>query len=761
MKPRSWNRPFPKRFLLGGEQRFSADHPQLNQGWIIRQTSAKAPFPTVGILPEPPEMKFQIIPRISSLSQSQNDPPPVDPTPKLERFSWDWIEFRSQPLKDLEIRSLLWAPDSGVICGESWINNLTDKKRIFALDLVCLLQTKGAGNQVILEKINGRPVLTGCLGDQHLVLLLAGNPTITEDPFPYLQNEISLVPHSEEKIHWICAKSDTKESAQDLLGNALQLDWSGEISRRKVAHQSQIKITTGDPDWDLIMALSQKQAQFIFHQITSREKLKTHQGENVTPIQGLMLLQSLENQTPEKVIKILDLIFNERIKPEIGGRVPDQGLTPPILAGELIWQIHRSGFASEIWSNYLPTAAGWLEDWFSPDLDKDGDGIPEVTHPRILDLVGTDTAFDLQSATNFIPYPFLESPGLGAILYNDLCKIEDLAKVSGSNSDYHFQEKKETLLNFLLESWNPERGEYQNRDSFSHAVVNGFNIIDELQPGLNILRADLPQPTRIGIIHHRSSADRIPGEYSIICHGLDWHGNYRIEELSSANFTWGKKSDSGIFESIYSKLEYCILNGEGQRGKISLVAPSTTNKDITQTLPFWAGIVPDDQTLDIIDNLLLDPDRHWSPYGFSSSPETGEPSTQLIWNLLLGQSLQTHGRSELAAELIGRWMAATIPVFERSGCSYPGYRVNSGQGIGIKDNPESLFPVRFFLQVLGVEFFEDGRLTIAGKNPFPWTVILNFRGLEIIRESDQTTIIRPGKETIILTDPDLFEIDLD
>ena len=267
MKPRSWNRPFPERFLLGGEQRFSVDLPQLNQGWIIRHTSANAPFPAVEILPEPPGMKFQIIPRISSLSQTQNDSLPVDPTLKLERFSWDWIEFRCQPLKDLEIRSLLWAPDSGVICGESWISNLTEQKRIVALDLVCYLQTLGAGNQITLEKINGRPVLTGCPGDQHLVLFLAGNPTITEDPFPYLQNEISLAPRNAGKVHWICAISDTKKSAQELLEKVLQLDWSGEISRRKVARQGQLKITTGDPDWDFILALSQKQAQIIFHQI--------------------------------------------------------------------------------------------------------------------------------------------------------------------------------------------------------------------------------------------------------------------------------------------------------------------------------------------------------------------------------------------------------------------------------------------------------------------------------------------------------------
>ena len=761
MKPRTWNRPLPKRFLLGGKQRFPSNRPQLNQGWIVRQTADKPPFPSVELLPETPGMKFQFYPRFNEHSRPKTDRLDFDSIPILEGFSWDWIEFSYHPLKDLVVRSLYWAPDSGVICGESWINNPTDSQRFITLDLVCLLQSQGAGNKITLEKIKGRPVLTGSLGDQHLVLFLAGNSGVAEDPFPTLQNEISLAPRSEEKIQWICAKSDTKINSQELLESALQLDWPGEISHRKVAHQSQVEITTGDPDWDLILALSQKQAQLIYHQISARENLKTPPGAEFTPIQALMLLQALENQTPEKVKNILDLVFKVRVQPELEGRVPDQGLTPPVLAGELLWQVHQTGFASEIWSSYLPTAAEWMENWFSPNLDKDGDGIPELTHPRILDLAGPFAAVVLRSASSFLPYPYLESPGLGALLYNDLCKIDDLAEVSGIDSDFNFREKRETIMNFLQESWNPEKGEYQNRDSRSHAVVDGFKIIDELQPGLNILRVDFPQPARIGIIHHRSAADRLPGDCRVICHGLDWRGNYRIEELSSLNLSWGKKFDLGISESIYSKLDYCILKGEGQKTKISLVAPSTVNKDITQALPFWAGIVPNDQTRDFIENLLLDPGRYWSPYGFCIFPEIGETSIQLFWNLLLGQSLREHGRSELAAELIRRWLSVIIPAFKRSGCSFPGYRVNTGEGIGLKDSLESLFPVRFFLQVLGVNFLHNDRLTIAGKNPFPWPVTLKYKDLEIIRESGQTTIIRSGKETLFLTETDPFQLDLD
>jgi len=697
-------------------------------------------------------MSFRFFPRFSELSQIQIDPVVFDPTPYLDSFSWDWIEFLYQPQKDLEVRSHYWTPDSGVICGESWINNLTGHHRVVVLDLVCLLQSQGVGNQITLGEIIGRPILTGCIGEQNLILFLAGNPNFREDPFPYLQTTLSLSPHGSEKVHWICIKSDTNNAAREVLESVLQLDWPGEISHRKVSLQSQLEITTGDPNWDFVLALSQKLAQSKYHQLIS--------GEEITPFQALMLFQSLDNKTPGSIKNILDLVFNDNVQNEPERKINEGDLTPPLLAAELLWQIHQAGFNSDVWSSYLPKAAGWLENWFSTSLDTDGDGIPELVHPLILDLPGSKTDDELLSGNNLILYPYLESPGLSALLYNDLCKIIDLNQILGSSANPHLQERKDTLSIFLEESWDPDKSEFQNRDGSSHSTVAGLNITENLQPGLNILRTDLTQPTRIGVLHHGSASDHVPEELIIIFHGLDWRGNYRIEELHSGNITWAEGTFWGISESVFSKLDYCILKGYNPEGDIRLINPSTSDSHITQLLPLWAGILPPGQIGDFIENILLDDGRYWSPYGFSSSPGPSRSTVQLTWNLLLGQTLLKFKKHDQAAELVRRWMAAIIPEIEHSGSLFPGYEVETGQGTGKKESLESLFPVSFFLQVLGINFFQDARLSIEGKNPFPWPVKLRYRGLTIMREKDQTLIIRPGRETIILTDPDKFLLDL-
>jgi len=311
MEPRTWNIPLPEKFLLRGEQRFLSDIPQLNQGWILRQTSDTPPVLGVELPKEIPGINFRFYPHFKEATLPQIEPQNHDPIPRLIGFSWDWIEFIYQPKKGLEVKSIYWSPDSRVICGESWISNRTNLERLVILDMVCMLQTQGAGNLINHEKINGRPLLTGSLGDQNIVLFLSGNPNFKEDPFPYLQTNLSLLPNSEDQIHWICIKSNSKQTSMELMERVLHFDSEGEISRRKIAQQSQMEIITGDPDWDFALSLSQKRAQLTYHTLVSPEDLKLSSEVELTPIQALMLLQSLDNQTADTVKDILELVFNQ------------------------------------------------------------------------------------------------------------------------------------------------------------------------------------------------------------------------------------------------------------------------------------------------------------------------------------------------------------------------------------------------------------------------------------------------------------------
>ncbi len=756
----NWNYPQPEKFLLGCGDLYSSKGSQLNQGWILPLTKANPFYPAVELINENPGITFQFFPRFNEPFRSQVKNTDYDPSLHLECFSWDWIEFKHHPLEDLEVKSIYWSPDPGVICGDSWITNHRDQNRDILQDIVCMLKMDGAGNLITSEKINGRSILTGNINNHNLVLFLAGNTYFKEDPSPFLQTKLTFTPNSTENVRWICISSNSKKAALESLENIIQLDWAGEISHRKVTHQSQLEIITGDPDWDFVLAMSQKQSILRYHQLAFQEKHNRPHDINISPIQALMLLQSRENQTSETASTILDLVFNQSSYSNPGRGNSNNNSSPPILAAELLWQIHRCNFSGDIWSNYLEKTTEWLEEWFSPGLDRDADGIPELNHPGILYVGGSDTPAELPSANQIISYPYLESPGLCAIIYNDICRIENLLQIFGNNSDHQTQERKKILSKFLQESWNIKDHEFQNRDSHSHQVVKGFDIFDNLHPGLNILRTDFSQASRIGILHHRQSADHTSEEFSIICHGLDRLGKYRIEEFNSGNFTWGGEFDWEISETVYSKLDYCILNTNAPNGQINLIAPTTSGKDIIQFLPLWAGVLPEDETRDILSRYYLTQNVTIPLLDSVLSLILGESTMQLFWNLLLGHSLLSVGWHHTAAELIGRWMAAIIPVLRQSGGFFPGYGSKTGTGKGIENSLESLFPVKFFLEVLGISFLQDNQLRIEGENPFPWPVTLKFKGYEIRREKHQTTITHSGKDTISLSESANFQIDL-
>ncbi len=77
----------------------------------------------------------------------------------------------------------------------------------------------------------------------------------------------------------------------------------------------------------------------------------------------------------------------------------------------------------------------------------------------------------------------------------------------------------------------------------------------------------------------------------------------------------------------------------------------------------------------------------------------------------------------------------------------------TGAGIGERNPLQGLAPLGLFLDVLGVEIQSPKRVTLSGKNPFPWPVTVKYRGLTVTRQAEQTVIVFPDGQTLTLNDP--------
>jgi hypothetical protein len=133
---------------------------------------------------------------------------------------------------------------------------------------------------------------------------------------------------------------------------------------------------------------------------------------------------------------------------------------------------------------------------------------------------------------------------------------------------------------------------------------------------------------------------------------------------------------------------------------------------------------------------------------------------QLPWNILLGKGLLAHDKKSLAAELFSKLMKTILINLDDSGCFFSAYDAKTGIGRGIRNSLEGLIPIGFFLQVLGIQIINEREIEIEGDHPFPWPVVLRYRGMVIHRDKGQTRIDFPGEKSKIIRSPDKKHIRL-
>jgi hypothetical protein len=128
-------------------------------------------------------------------------------------------------------------------------------------------------------------------------------------------------------------------------------------------------------------------------------------------------------------------------------------------------------------------------------------------------------------------------------------------------------------------------------------------------------------------------------------------------------------------------------------------------------------------------------------------------NTHLPWNNLIGEGLVNYGFREEAVNLFTRIMTAIVENLKQHQAFFQHYHSQTGQGIGEQNTLNGLPPLGLFLNILGINILSSKRVFLSGHNPFPMPVTIKFRGLTILRESNQTKITFPGGQTAVIRNP--------
>ncbi len=624
-------------------------------------------------------------------------------------------------------------------------------ERRITLDLVFHLQLL-KGNGLSHLEYSGKNLFYGQSEDQHTICFVSGGPSPDAGSIPCLSSHLTLLPDTKTQLRWITIQAVSKDLGMKKLMEVILFSWKDEISQENITRQDQLTISTGNANWDLVLKYSQCQAN---NYLTCLETIiPGSTSQTISPLEGLLLSGALYPLNPQNIQKILDSVFPSEIadnsEHKKGAsqyiRYPDYPFY-----GELIWQIQQDHDLGDQLVPLLQWIKSRISIWFEKKFDQDGDGIPEIDSSYFFKSWEYLFSHQFDPAENLGPNPNLESPGLSALLLNEINKLMDLSRLTDSSSTFSSLKKTgRRLIDHINSSWESDSKIYHLRDSSSHLSLESQVLREGLQSEFNIIGITFTQPSRIGIsFSSKNTSPQFP-EIELIIHGRDQNGNYRIEGISPSQIQWDQMTGWAYSHTIFSRLDYIFIQGVDEIN-VNVISPGSIQEDISLLFPLF-GKIPDANLAEIlIRETITNPDKFWSPFGIRSFPGSGREAIYLPWNYLIIQGLLNYGYKMIAADLFSRIMAAVETNFRTTGNLSGRIDSITGKGLDRQLTAEGLIPIKLLLQIAGIQISAQQDLIIKDEYPFSFPLRLKYRGTEIERNAEKTLITIPGKEPILHT----------
>jgi hypothetical protein len=323
----------------------------------------------------------------------------------------------------------------------------------------------------------------------------------------------------------------------------------------------------------------------------------------------------------------------------------------------------------------------------------------------------------------------------------------------------------DNLKTAVESSWDKASRVYHHWDMESHFSPIGEHLGQREGIGEITINRQFSQPVRLSI--RVDVEEEQPHHIKVFIHGIGLTGNPRIERLEWDQFHWQFTRGNISTDQVYNSIEYVEIVGVNENDKISVDVMDLSVIDQTLLLPLWAGIPDQIHASELVSHTILNEDIFWSSSGIKTCHNDSDQSeypynaVDIIWNSLIGEGLLRYGYRKEAAILVTKLMDVVISNLKSSNSFYNYFQSDSGKGIGERNCLGGLPPVGLFLKTLGVEIISPTKVHLEGSNPFPWPVILRFKGLVVQREKGKTKIVFPGGQSAIVKSPEKREVTLD
>ncbi len=732
---------------------------------------------------------MRLFPRFQHKDQWISDPKQFYAAPKVIRFHPNYLMVKFAPFSGTDVLAEYWVPSSQVLAGRLTFTNPDVVRESFQFEWIGLLNHLGDGQGMAVTEFGIQQVLEGKTSDLFPVCIMTGGPKPGSGPYAGLAFDVDLRPGDTQQFVWALATLDNPQASLALARLTTARAWEAEIARIELLDDSQsLSISTGNPEWDATISLSQRAANSLFFPANEHLPFQSfvlsrlpehgsslrgdgrdynHLWNGQTVLDAWYLYSILGPGQAGRMAGVVENFIASQSengcidwKPGLAGQRAKR-LAQPLLA-ELAWNIY-SDLEDTLWlAKIFPALINFLHCWFLPESDRDQDGFPEWEHPFQSGLDEAPIFHPWAEVAQGVDPEVVESPSLAAMLYRECAALIKMTEILGEREHTEWlKDRQQSLLNELQLNWSAERSCYSYRDAQIQDNPSGVKLLEITTTGTFPVMQSFDSPRRL-LLRFRPR-DEMTRQSKLYLYGDTPNGPV-TEEVNPRNIHWlhgaGRYTSHNHFTRLIEVVAREILPGDCC--EISTI--DFTSEDISLLLPLWAGIPDSQQAEAMVKGPILS--RYLQGNGLTICPLDRCPAgsnadgVSLPWNQFIVGGLLLYGYRQEAARITTSLMDTVSASLKTHQSFWSSYGSLTGKGTGERNVLSGLAPVGLFLQVLGLRKITSNQVIVDGLNPFSHPVTVQYRGTTIEFLLDQTQVTFAGGQKAVVQDDSLHHITL-
>jgi hypothetical protein len=727
---------------------------------------------------EPPALSVQttyglrcrgitIFPRFTLQGTTLTDPRTFVQAGTIEKRYTNYLLVRCSPFPTIDVELEYWVPYSNSICGRMRVINHGQTAINFGCEWAVILRPHQKGEPMVSTEMGVNTVLKGVADELHPVFFLTGGPQPSTRAYPALALDMNLTAGFDRRVSWSLASLESPEASFTLARQNTALPWEADLLKQEMADKRQfLHFLSEDQVLDDFLLESQVKAhQCLIRGPRPDERMtliskrlpdsplgdffisaKTGMSNLPATLYELwQISRILLPAQPEMVKELINTVLDYQqadgtipwaVKPN---GTPTKTAAPPLLAG-----ITRDVYAVTKESAWLgqvyPPLLNAYKKWSGPIAKKSADHWPVWDH---LLQTGLDSA-PLYSVWNQsdqgVDLQYVDSPALGAMLFHECQALIEISQILEKDEELNWlQSSAAEIKTHVMAGWNEQGGTFRYRDIVTRQSLAAKKLFHGQMDGTAGKKITIGGERRL--IVRCQKAEGFSCNAEVILKGRNAVGE-TSEKFRFNSSQFQDKVARITSQNLYTQLDSVEISGLQKGDLVQVDAAGFDDEDISLLVPLWAGIPSLDQAQALWERTIKP--RYLSSFGLANIPldrYTGQTHVMTpLWNWLIVEGLLKYGLREDAALVIKAALSGLTTQWKANQVMNDGIRTSDSQGIGTRENVDSLAAILPFLRALGIEEFQQKELLFAGLNEFLAPFTVQYGRVNVQLKSDCTAI---------------------